>query len=461
MNRRSFLQTAAAGMVWGGARVARAQDRPPNIVLILADDLGYGDIGCYGSRIKTPNIDQLAKEGSRIQQFYAASAVCSPSRAGLLTGRYPVRVGVPNVMFPWDTKGLSSAETSIAGMLRNVGYQTALIGKWHLGGKPGFQPNDNGFDEFYGLLYSHDMYPLRVLHNRDVAVDPVDLSTLTKQFTDQATSYIRSRTPDVPFFLYMAHTAPHIPLWPGKQFRRKSRLGLYGDTVMEMDWSVGEIMRALEESGFEDNTLVIFTSDNGPWYQGSAAPLRGRKGETYDGGLREPFIARWPGRIPADRICPGMATMLDILPTLANICSAPLPEKPLDGIDITTMLTGDADQIDHGLFLYFDLWQLQCARYGNWKLHISRYNSPPWIPPPPEGRLNLPLPKPELYDLDADPEEGYDVSSDNPDIVADIMARVNDALYGMPDQVRSAWQDTMRRKVEATEVGALPAAPPP
>jgi len=455
INRRQFLQTSLCA-----AGLAGAQQRPPNIVLFLCDDLGYGDLGCYGSKIRTPNLDRLAAEGTRFTQFYSANPVCSPSRAALLTGRYPTRVGVPRVLFPKDEEGLDRSEQTLASLLKEKGYKTSCVGKWHLGHTANYLPTARGFDEYFGIPYSNDMTPRPLLRNTEVVEATATLETLTPRYTEQAVKFIERSKSD-PFFLYMPHTYPHIPLAASDRFRGKSPLGIYGDVVEELDWSVGQVAGALKQHGLDRNTLVLFTSDNGPWYQGSAAPLRGRKGETYDGGSREPFIARWPGKIPANRICPGMATMYDILPTLANLCSAPLPSKPLDGIDVTSMLTGDADQIEHGLFLYFDLWQLQCARYGDWKLHISRYNSPPWIPPPPEGRLNLPLPKPELYDLDADPEEGYDVSSDNPDVVADILSRVNQALYDLPDQVRSAWQDTMRRKVGITEVGALPSTPSP
>jgi arylsulfatase len=225
---------------------------------------------------------------------------------------------------------------------------------------------------------------------------------------------------------------------------------------MELDWSVGEILRTLKENGLDQNTLVMFSSDNGPWYQGSPGNLRGRKGSTYEGGVREPFIARFPGRIPPGQVSNGIASTLDILPTVAELCNAPLPPLPLDGIDIWPILTGQTDSIDRDALLYFDDWQLQCARWGKWKLHVARYNSQAFEPGPPEGRMNLPLRRPELYDLENDPEEGYDAAVDNPAVVAKIRTRINEMLQTFPDQVRSVWRDTMTTPVMDTPADALP-----
>ncbi len=437
------------------ARPGNSRSGLPNIVLIYADDLGYGDLGCYGSDIPTPNVDGMASDGALFRQFYSASPVCSPSRAALLTGRYPTRVGVPRVLLPSDSTGLAESETTMAQVLRGVGYRTMCVGKWHLGSQPQFLPTNRGFDEYFGLPYSNDMQPFVLRHNMDIIDQPVRPEMLTQYYTEQAVSFI-ARSQDSPFFLYMAHTYPHIPLAASARFRGKTGLGRYGDAVAEMDWSVGEILRALRTNGLEPNTLVMFSSDNGPWYQGSPGRLRGRKGETYEGGVREPFIARWPGRIPAGLVAADVASTMDLLPTMARLSGAPLPAQPLDGVDIWPLLTGERDHVERDVLLYFDNWNIQCARLGRWKLHVSRYNSVAWTPDPPAGRLNLPLAAPELYDLEADPSESYDVADDNPEIVAQIRGRIENLLPTFPDQVRAAWQDTMRTQVDSTPEGALP-----
>jgi arylsulfatase A-like enzyme len=451
-SRRAFLKAAVGA---GFARVLPAAPAPPNIIFIFADDLGWGDLGCYGSKLPTPNIDRMAAEGARFRQFYSANALCSPSRAALMTGRYPTRVGVQRILFPDDTIGLPDSETTVAQVLKSVGYRTMCIGKWHLGSRPQFLPTNRGFDEFFGLPYSNDMHPLPLMRNADTVEKQATLAALTQRYTEEAQNFI-VRSKDSPFFLYLPHTYPHIPLAASERFRGKSGLGRYGDAVMELDWSVGEILRTIKELGLDDNTLVMFSSDNGPWYQGSTGYLRGRKGSTYEGGVREPLVARFPGRIPAGLVSNGIASTMDILPTLAKLAGAPLPAQPLDGIDIWPLLTGEAESIDRDVLLYFDDWQLQCARWGKWKLHVARYNSDAFEPGPPEGRINLPLIHPELYDMENDPEESYDTAIDNPDVVAKIRTRINELLLTFPDVVRSYWRDTQRYPVEETPADALP-----
>ena len=459
MNRRQFLSTAAAGALSMAAPAQLARPRP-NVVLICADDLGYGDLGCYGSRIATPQIDRMASEGVRFTQFVAASSVCSPARAGLLTGRYAARTGVPGVLSPGEEGGLAPGEITLAQMLKGSGYRTGLVGKWHLGDRPGFAPNDRGFDEFFGLLHSHDMWPRSLMVNRQVMEETANLETLTGRLTTQATRFIRENR-EQPFFLYLPHVAPHIPLVAGRSFQRKSPLGPYGDVMAEFDWSIGEVLKALTETGQDDNTLVLLTSDNGPWYQGSPGRLRGRKGESYEGGLRVPLIARMPGRIASGQVNDGFVSALDILPTIGAITGAPLPSRPLDGIDIGARFAGDAGDLHRDPFLYFDYWSLQCARWGRWKVHFSRYNSRPWSPEPVGGRVNLPLPRPELYDLLNDPEESYDCADAQTQVIDDIRARVESSLRSFPDVVQGVWQATMSRPVDGgTPAGALPVAKP-
>ena len=467
IDRRSFLKASLAGATLG-ARTARAESQPPNIIFILTDDLGFGDLGCYGSDIATPNIDGMAAEGVRFTNFYSASPVCSPSRAALLTGRYPTRVGVPRVFLTNETSGLSLTETTLAQTLKTQNYSTMCIGKWHLGTQPQYMPNKRGFDQFFGLPYSNDMTPLPLLRNTDVIEQPANQDTLTQRYTAEALNFI-TNSKNSPFFLYLAHTFPHIPLAASAAFRGKSGLGLYGDCIEEIDWSVGQILSALKANNLDNNTLVMFTSDNGPWFQGSPGNLRGRKGETFEGGMREPFIARFPGRIspvtrgrvstsrPAGRVNRSVATMLDIFPTLARLAGATLPANRLDGVDIWPVLSGDQPSVERPPFFYFDDLNLQCARVGRWKLHVARYNSFPWTPDPAVGRINLPLLNPELYNLDSDPQEGYDVAVEHPDIVASIRDQIEAAIPTFPADVQIAWQATKAQKVVWTPDGALPA----
>ena len=453
LTRRQFLSAALA------APLAGAATRPPNVIFIYADDLGYGDLGCYGSTIRTPNLDRMAAEGARFTQFYSANPVCSPSRAALMTGRYPTRVGVPRVLFPTDTTGLPDSETTIAQVLKGRDYKTMCIGKWHLGHLPQYLPPKRGFDEYFGIPYSNDMNPRPLLHASGDKVETLEqtatLETLTSRYTEQALRFIE-HSKDAPFFLYMPHTFPHIPLAASARFRGKSVNGLYGDVVEELDWSVGEVLAAVRKHGLDNHTVVMFSSDNGPWFQGSPGRLRGRKGSTYEGGVREPFLARFPGRIPKGLVSSGVAGTVDILPTVARLCGASLPSKPLDGIDIWPLLTGQARQIEREALLYFDGWNLQCARWGKWKLHFARYNTFAYSPAPAGGRVNLVLRSPELYDLENDADESYDVAAENPKMVAEIMGRVERLLPGFPDEVRKAWAETRARQTRASQNGALP-----
>ena len=453
MLRRTFLASAAAEI---GSRFCGAAEPSPNLVFILCDDLGYGDLGCYGSRIRTPNLDRMAAEGVRFTNFCSADPVCSPSRAALLTGRYPTRVGVPRVLFPQDAGGLNLDETTLAGTLQNAGYRTMCIGKWHLGRPTPYLPTSRGFDAYFGIPYSNDMTPRVLMRDTTVIEQTADLETLTQRYTGEAKRFIES-SKGGRFFLYMPHTFPHIPLAASPRFRGKSAEGLYGDAVEEVDWSVGEVLATLERNGLDRNTLVMFSSDNGPWYQGSPGKLRGRKNTTYEGGIREPFLARWRGVLPVGRTSNALASMLDIFPTVTRLCGGKLPSKPLDGIDIWPLLDGEKDSIDRPPLLYFDNWDLQCARWMNWKLHIARHNTAAYTPAPAIGRHSYLLPKPELYNLAADPDESYDVAAENPRIVAQIEAKIEEMLPGFPDPVQKAWAEAKARQVNPDmPAGAYP-----
>lgn len=450
MTRRDFLATAAAAV----AQRNGAAGRKPNIVFILCDDLGFGDVGVYGSKIRTPNFDRLAAEGVRCTNFCSADPVCSPSRAALLTGRYPTRVGVPTVFMPQDQSGMNLDETTLADALKAEGYKTTCIGKWHLGRPEPYLPTRRGFDEYFGIPYSNDMNPRVLMRNTAVMEQNVELSTLTERYTAEACKFIDGANGS-PFFLYLPQTFPHIPLAASARFRGKSAEGLYGDVVEELDWSLGEVMAALKKNGLEQDTLVMISSDNGPWYQGSPGKLRGRKNSTYEGGVREPFIARWKGHLPAGRVCEGLASMLDIFPTVAKLCGAKLPSKPLDGIDIWPLLHGEKQSIEREPLLYFDNWNLQCARWMNWKLHIARHNTAAYTAAPAGGRHSFLLPKPELYNLANDPDESYDVAPENPEIVAKIQAKIAAMLPGFPEPVRKAFAEQELRKSDpSTQSGA-------
>jgi arylsulfatase A len=443
MTRRDFLAAAGAAVA---SRALAQPAGPPNILLILCDDLGYGDLGCYGSKIRTPNLDRLAAEGVRFTNFCSADPVCSPSRAALLTGRYPTRVGVPKVLFPQDAGGLNLDETTLADVLKERGYRTMCIGKWHLGRPAQYLPTSRGFDEYFGIPYSNDMNPRVLMHNTQVIEQTANLETLTQRYTEQAKRFI-TESNGKPFFLYLPHTYPHIPLGASPRFRGKSAAGLYGDVLEELDWSAGELVRTLRQNGLDRNTLILFSSDNGPWYQGSPGRLRGRKNTTYEGGVREPFIAHWPGRIPGGRVCDGLASMMDLFPTVAKLCGAALPKKPLDGIDIWPMLTGETAAIERPPLLYFDNWDLQCARWMHWKLHIARHNTAAYTPAPPGGRHSYILARPELYNLAVDPDESYDTAEEHPDIVTRLRSQIEEMLKTFPEPVQTAYAEAQARKV--------------
>lgn len=457
--RRAFLNSTLAMLAHASS--GSAAPRKLNVIMIYADDLGYGDLGCYGGKLKTPNLDRMASEGIRFTNFLSANPVCSPSRAALLTGRYPTRVSMPRVLFPYDKTGLPDNEVTIAQMLKPLGYKTSCIGKWHLGHLPQFLPTTRGFDEYFGIPYSNDMNPPVVLHSTPGKVETVEeratLETLTPRYTERAVRFIEDNK-DAPFFLYMPHTYPHIPLAASPKFKGKSPHGIYGDVLEELDWSVGEILSTLKKHKLERDTLIMFSSDNGPWFLGSPGRLRGRKGTTYEGGVREPFLARLPGRIPAGKICEGVASTMDILPTVAKLCGATLPKNPLDGIDIWPMLSGQKQTIEREALLYFDNLYLQCARLGNYKLHIARYNSQVYSPAPASGRVNLPLPQPELYDLSKDPDESYDIAPEKPEIVKDLQARIEKLMAGFPDDIKKAHAETFKMKTTGS-TAAFPRVP--
>ena len=421
--------------------LARAENRPPNFVVIFCDDLGYSDLECFGSqKIKTPNIDRMAAEGMRLTSFYSTCSVCSPSRSSLLTGCYPRRVNMHVnhenlcVLFPGDRKGLNPEEMTIAEVLKAKNYATICVGKWHVGDHPNFLPHKQGFDSYFGIPYSNDMnrkeVPLPLLRNERVIESPVDQPMLTPRYTKEVVKFIYGNK-DKPFLVYLPHTFPHLPLFASSRFKGKSAHGRYGDTIEEIDWSTGEILKALKDTGIDENTMVLFTSDNGSRQKGSNDPLRGRKGQTWEGGQRVPCVARWPGNIPEGSISSEIVSTLDILPTFAKLAGVPLPTKPIDGHDASDILLGEKDaRSKHEAFYYYQMDQLQCVRSGKWKLHLAlKSKKRNWGKP--EGKTPR-----QLYDLDKDIGETTDVSSDHPDVVKRLLALAEKARSELGDMGR-------------------------
>lgn len=352
-----------------------AADRP-NVVIILADDLGFGDLSCYGSpKIKTPNLDQMAAEGVRMTQFNCPASFCAPTRASLMTGRYPFRCGMTQNPAPdggpeADALALPKSEITLAQVMKSAGYATGMIGKWHLGHKEGLLPTDRGFDEYYGIPYSNDMRPVQVLEGTKVVEYPVVQATLTRRYTERATAFIE-RNRERPFFLYFAQAMPHKPLAVSEAFYKKSGAGLYGDAVMELDWSVGQVLAKLKEVGIDDRTLVMFSSDNGATFGGSTGGLRGMKGSTYEGGYRVPMIARWPGRIAAGHVTAEPAVMMDLFVTTLKATGIAAPaDRVMDGLDIMPLFTSDEKSPHAGVFGHKQS-KLATVRDARWKLHVQ------------------------------------------------------------------------------------------
>jgi len=415
--------------------------------------MGYGDLGCYGSKAtKTPNIDRMAAEGLRLTSFYSVAPLCTPSRAALMTGRYAARMGIDqmrlaNVLFPTDQTGLPQSETTVAQALKDRGYSTACIGKWHLGRVGPHRAIDHGFDYYFGIPYSNDMNPTPLMRNGEVVEEPAKQDTLTQRYTIEAINFVE-KSKGQPFFLYLAHTMPHIPLHASERFRGKSAGGLYGDVIEELDWSVGEVLKALKRLGLDQDTIVFFSSDNGPWYQGSPGPLRGRKGGTFDGGVREPGIVRWPGNIRAG-VSDEPAATLDFFPTALALAGdatrSTKPQLQLDGKNILPFLLGQSNKGPDEIYLFFDGPYLQTARSGRWKIHVARWNIPRYTAASGQQK-NIKLSPPELYDMNLDIAESYDVSSQHAEVLTDLTAKIISALKTFPEEIRKANADLLDSK---------------
>lgn len=458
MSRRRLLQLGGAGTLAGVLARVPSAARLPNFVMLFADDMGYSDLGCYGHpTIRTPNLDRMAEEGLRFTSFYAAAPVCTPSRVGLLTGRYPVRVGLPNNLGPDSKGGLPLGEITLAQLLKARGYKTMAIGKWHLGHDPQeYMPTSRGFDSYVGLLYSNDMIPpfvkttrpLDLYRNKQPIERVTDQSTLTERYTAEALSFIRAAGNN-PFFLYLPYAMPHLPISTSQRFRSRSRAGLYGDVIETLDWSAGEILRELKARKIDGDTLVIFASDNGPWHNlparmlqndnepwhtGTKGLLRGAKGTTYEGGQRVPCIARWPGVIPARQINSDIVSTLDVLPTMAAAAGATLPrDRVYDGFDLLPCVRGAA-RSPRSVFHYFRGRTLEAIREGSWKMRLAAVvqgegQSAPAGPP-----------QPELFNLDADPAEQYNVYERNRALADSLLIK----MRAFAQELKAQLGDTAR-----------------
>lgn len=423
----------------------KSRSDKPNVVLIFIDDLGYADLSCYGHpTIQTPRLDEMAREGMKFSSFYAAASVCTPSRAGLLTGRYPVRVGMPGNLGPDSKGGLSLEERTLAEALKANGYRTAAFGKWHLGAVPDYFPTDRGFDEYLGILYSNDMMPpwvntQRPLHlyrnDQPTEEQPVDQATLTQRYTDETIRFIKE-SGDQPFFVYLPHAMPHLPIYASAAFEGKSKGGKYGDVIEEIDHNVGRILDVLEEEGLTENTLVVFTSDNGPWrnlpprmyttepvekwHGGSTGALWGAKATSYEGGYRVPAIIRMPGSIPPNQLSAEIATTMDVHATILTLTGTPAPEKTLDGKDLWPLLTQKAAS-PHSYYHYFRGKRLEGVRNAKWKLRIA----PAWDSwTSPETMSGDEPVEVLLYNMEDDPYEHFNQAETYPEVVAELEAEM-------------------------------------
>jgi arylsulfatase A-like enzyme len=471
---------------------APAAERPPNVVLILADDLGYGDVNCFTpTRHKTPHLDRLAARGAKLTSFYVSQAVCTASRASLLSGCYANRVGLEGALNPTSRTGIHPEEQLLPELLKARGYATGLFGKWHLGHLAMFHPFRHGFDEFFGLPYPNDCSnqyhpvvrtfpPLPLIDGETVIAEDPDQSLFTQQITRRSIDFIR-RNARQPFFLYVAHIMPHVPIFASREFEGKSGAGLYGDVIEELDWSVGQIVSTLDEAGISEQTLVLFTSDNGPFlsygdHAGSAGPFRGGKLTCFEGGVRMPTIASWPGTIPAGQTMDGIVTGMDILPTICRLTGTPLPSKAIDGLDVSPALRGQTGgKTGRDVFHYFADRELHAVRKGDWKLHVPhpylQVDGPPGTNRKPANfdkirpddlkasglkgvasrhgyRIeHLPL---SLFDLKSDPGESRNVASAHPAVVEELLK--------LAEEVRGPLGDSLLGRVgsEVRPAGMAP-----
>ena len=434
----------------------------PNMVVIFCDDLGYGDLACFGHpTVKTPHLDRMAAEGMKWTQFYSASSVCTPSRAALLTGRLPIRSGMCSskrrVLFPDSDGGIPAYEITLAEALKDQGYTTAAVGKWHLGHLPPFLPTNNGFDSYFGIPYSNDMdklasapkyrqanfkpkieyFNVPIMRDTEIVERPADQTTITRRYTQEAVKFIKEgKRTQTPFFLYLAHNMPHVPLFRSPEFTDKSRRGVYGDVIEEIDWSVGQVLQTLRDEGLSENTLVWFTSDNGPWLVfneigGSAGLLREGKGSTWEGGQREPTIAWWPGKISPGQLCQEMGSTMDIYTTCISQAGGSIPtDRIVDGVDLSGVLLNQEKSPRDSMFFYRGT-ELFAVRVGTMKAHYVTQT--PYV-----GQKAVTHDPPLLFDVEVDPSERFNIAADHPHVlqqIADVVEQHRQTMKASPTQL--------------------------
>lgn len=437
----------------------------PNVVFMICDDLGFGDLGCYGSKLPTPNLDAMAAAGMRFVHHNSAHPICSASRASVLTGRYALRMNTYGAFGPSSKEGTSRDETLLSELFLKGGYNTKAIGKWHLGSTDGYLPTDRGFESYYGVPWSDDMYPLPLMRDKQILEQDTDRTLLTPRYTTEAVEFLEAKRPEEkPFFLYLAFSYPHDPACASERFRGKTGFGDYGDSVAEIDWSVGEVMSALERKGLASNTLVCFTSDHGPWYQGSPGLLRGRKASSFEGGFRVPFLLRWPNVIAPGQVEERWSSALNILPTMVARCSLEPPSMPLDGVDATYTWTGHGSPEQENAILYFCAMgnnglDVHCVRRGKWKVRVAQgIKGEIYINDRMTGAADSAwLERAELYNLEQDPAESYDIAHLHPEIVKELTAELERMLPTFPANIVEAYSKLRQHKGDvSTPPGASP-----
>ena len=475
-DRRHFLKTVTAGAVaaTAGGPVEGLPSHSPqrsscnpvhgkspkNVILMICDDLGYGDLGCYGSPIPTPHLDALARQGARFTHYGTVHAICSASRASLLTGRYAPRSHTVGAYFPHSPTGTDLAEMTLGNLFQDKGFRTLALGKWHLGDAPAYLPTHRGFDHFYGVPYSVDMQPLPLIRDLETLEPDTDRNLLTQRYTAEAVQFLEQADAS-PFFMYLGYSYPHDPVKASERFRGSTQFGDYGDAIHEIDWSVGRICETLRSTGKLDDTLILFTSDHGPWFQGDPGILRGRKGSTFEGGHRVPMIMHWPNGLAANQIRDVWATHLDIMPTLISWCGLGTPRLPLDGTDMKEAFQGCAEPAERPTVLYFNPVvsggrEIHCARKGDWKLRIAQVTGEIYILDRGIGKASS-LPAPELYNVRTDVAEAYNVANSHPEIVQTIYSDIRAAVPSFPADVIEAFhQLEANRASVTTPPGAAP-----
>jgi arylsulfatase A len=445
--RRDFDPARSQAYLDSIQPVAKPKDLP-NIIIIFTDDLGYGDLGAYGnSTIKTPSLDRMAAEGARLTQFYSTAPLCSPARAGLLTGRYPIRTMVTGALYPTGSpmntvvdlagfytlgmRGIPEDEVLLSEILKRRGYKTGIVGKWHLGDRSPHLPNDNGFDQFYGALYSNDMKRYQIFRDDQIEIDrPVDQNQLTHLMTEESLRFIQNHK-ESPFFLYLAHPMPHEPIHASEEFRGTSAAGLYGDTIEEIDWSVGKILESIQRLGLDDRTLIFFTSDNGPWWQGNPGPMRGRKILPFEGGFRVPLIARWPGMIPEGIVRHEMSMNFDLFATCLQVAGVnPPTDRAIEGVNILPLLKGESIKTHETLY-YFKGRNLVGVRHHDWK-YLRRHMTD-------NGGYATLSQGPFLFNLATDPNESYSMIESEPEIASQLLAMLDAFDLELKENIRG-WQ---------------------